>query len=193
MTEMKNIKCIFLEETNLSRVWLRRYVGNSVCTCKMTYHNAMNMVADMDRTQDFGDYTDDPRWPSVCSCGYKFVDQDTKQVFARALFSHEGKLFTIEDAPVGSMWYSSWHSDTPEWCGTDGKSLTIKTPGGIWHIDSRASNCTMKDDKIHKCWVRHGTPPDITVDKNGLTCAAGAGSIRCGDYHGFLRNGFLVD
>ncbi len=27
------------------------------------------------------------------------------------------------------------------------------------------------------------------VDKNGLTCAAGAGSIQAGDYHGFLRDG----
>lgn len=33
----------------------------------------------------------------------------------------------------------------------------------------------------------------ITVDKNGTTCAAGAGSISAGPYHGFLRNGQLVD
>lgn len=47
----------------------------------------------------------------------------------------------------------------------------------------------MPDDAEHRCWIRHGEPPLITVDKNGLTCAAGAGSIQCRDYHGFLRDG----
>lgn len=57
-----------------------------------------------------------------------------------------------------------------------------------------ASNCTMPDDKNHKCWVRHGRPEDGTlhVDKNGHTCAAGAGSIVAGNYHGFLHNGHLT-
>jgi len=61
-----------------------------------------------------------------------------------------------------------------------------------WDIDGRASNCTLKDDKAHRCWVRHGEPPTITVDKNGLTCSAGAGSIQADDYHGFLQNGSLT-
>jgi hypothetical protein len=47
----------------------------------------------------------------------------------------------------------------------------------------------MPDDGEHRCWVRHGEPPRITVDKNGPTCQAGAGSILAGDYHGFLRDG----
>jgi hypothetical protein len=32
----------------------------------------------------------------------------------------------------------------------------------------------------------------LTVDKNGDTCAAGAGSILTPAWHGFLRNGELV-
>jgi len=56
-------------------------------------------------------------------------------------------------------------------------------------IDSRASNCTLPDDNVHKCWVRHGEAPNFTVDKNGATCAAGAGSIQTSNWHGFLRNG----
>jgi hypothetical protein len=56
----------------------------------------------------------------------------------------------------------------------------------------RASNCTMPNDMLHRCWVRHGNPPMITVDKNGPTCGAGAGSILSGNWHGFLRNGELV-
>lgn len=74
------------------------------------------------------------------------------------------------------------------------RHLNVVCPDGHWwDIDGRASNCTMKDDKAHRCWVRHGEPPDITVDKNGPTCAAGAGSIKTPGYHGFLRDGKFTD
>lgn len=91
-----------------------------------------------------------------------------------------GEEMTFRDAPPGAM---------VEW---ERMGLVVKLPNGrTWHIDSEASNCTRKGDKSHRCWIRHGTPPLITVDKNGETCAAGAGSIMAGDYHGFLRNGVL--
>jgi hypothetical protein len=51
----------------------------------------------------------------------------------------------------------------------------------------------MPNDRLHRCWVRHGDAPELTVDKNGKTCGAGGGSIVSGSYHGFLRNGFLTD
>lgn len=71
--------------------------------------------------------------------------------------------------------------------------LMVVTPDGHWwDIDSRAGNCTKPEDKYHHCWVRHGKPPDITVDKNGITCDAGAGSIQTPKWHGFLRGGYLV-
>jgi hypothetical protein len=70
--------------------------------------------------------------------------------------------------------------------------LMVVTPDRHWwDIDGRANNCTMKTDKRHRCWVRHGVPPDLTVDKAGLTCAAGAGSIQTPDWHGYLHNGVL--
>lgn len=73
------------------------------------------------------------------------------------------------------------------------KHLVVVTPDGHWwDIDSRASNCTMKEDKVHRCWVRHGDPPNVTVDKQGATCNAGAGSIQTPDWHGFLRDGKLI-
>jgi len=78
--------------------------------------------------------------------------------------------------------------------GPDGRTLIVRCPDGHdWIIDSRASNCTKKDDNAHWCWVRHGKPEDGTlhVDKNGNTCAAGAGSIDTGKWHGFLHNGEL--
>ncbi len=58
------------------------------------------------------------------------------------------------------------------------------------HLSSPpAVACRRLQPRPHKCWIRHGTPPDLTVDKNGVTCNAGAGSILVGDYHGFLVNG----
>ena len=63
-----------------------------------------------------------------------------------------------------------------------------------WNIDGRASNCTMKDDRIHRCWVRHGDPAvpgQLHVDKVGKTCAAGAGSIAVPGFHGYLHRGAL--
>ena len=96
--------------------------------------------------------------------------------------------------PPGAMWYPRAYKFTPDGRKKEIKeALTVMTPGGIWGIDGSASNCTRKDDLLHQCWVRHGEPPDVTVDKNGDTCAAGAGSIMCGNYHGFLRNGFLEE
>lgn len=79
--------------------------------------------------------------------------------------------------------------------GPDGRSLWCILPNGHeWGIDGRASNCTMPDDNEHRCWVRTGKPEDGTLNvgkKGGPTCAAGAGSIWAGDFHGFLRNGVL--
>jgi hypothetical protein len=42
--------------------------------------------------------------------------------------------------------------------------------------------------------VRHGRPEDGTlhVDKNGVTCASGGGSIMMADFHGFLHNGNIT-
>lgn len=100
-----------------------------------------------------------------------------------------GEEKVLRDFGPGAMWFAPWLNDFH--AGPDGQCLVVKTPGGDWLVDSRASNCTMPQDGDHKCWIRHGTAPEITVDKNGKTCAAGAGSIQCGKYHGFLRAGYL--
>jgi hypothetical protein len=114
--------------------------------------------------------------------------------------SDNGELTTIRDAPAGALWYADWmmHDSGDgvrrywEWDNGTEPPLMCKTPGGEWNIDGRASNCTMKEERTHRCWVRHGTPPNLHVDKNGHTCGAGAGSILSGNYHGFLHNGQLV-
>lgn len=129
----------------------------------------------------------DPAWPSSCDCGMPFSADDRYQQWVESLWAGpDGTLTTIRDAPPGAMWDAWWISQK----GPDGLALMVKCPNGAqWAIDGQASNCTMPDDQEHRCWVRHGEPPNITVGKDGPTCAAGAGSIQAGDYHGFLRGG----
>jgi hypothetical protein len=82
---------------------------------------------------------------------------------------------------------------SPSHTFADGPHLCVTVPGpGFWNIDSRAANCSKPFDYQHRCWVRHGEPPAITVDKAGDTCSPGAGSIGCGQFHGFLRDGVLT-
>jgi len=137
---------------------------------------------------------DDPRWPTVCDqCGQVFTGE--RQVRAERLYGGApgGKLYTLRDLPPGAMYDAWW---LPEgFAGADGIRLAVVLPNGwLWMVDDRASNCTLPKDNVHKCWVRHGDPrkANVTVDKNGNTCSAGGGSIRAGDYHGFLRKGVLV-
>ena len=106
-----------------------------------------------------------------------------------------GEHYSWETLPVGAIYLEpipyKYHNGMG--IGLDGQSVVVRTPGGFWNIDSRASNCGRSEDDTHRCWIRHGEIPNITVDKNGDTCNAGAGSISIGGYHGFLRDGYLVD
>ncbi len=79
---------------------------------------------------------------------------------------------------VGAVWDAHWDKRVRK--GPDGKSLVVLTPGGVWYIDERASNCTKPHDSQHYCWIRHGSAEEgnLQVDKKGHTCEAGAGSIR---------------
>lgn len=94
---------------------------------------------------------------------------------------------------VGAMWVATWYPKNFTWDNEVEPHLMVRCPSDRdWDIDSRASNCTLPNDRLHRCWVRHGEPPNLTVDKAGLTCSAGAGSIGLPNWHGFLRNGELV-
>jgi len=93
---------------------------------------------------------------------------------------------------VGAMWYATWYPKNMTWDNETEPHLIVAAPSNTdWDIDSRCSNCGSPNDRLHRCWVRHGTPPNITVNKDGLTCEAGAGSFfsHDGKYHGFLING----
>lgn len=99
------------------------------------------------------------------------------------------------DLEPGCLYWDHSLPDDYYWDNQNGPSLCAVLPeGSYWNIDSRASNCTMKDDRTHRCWVRTGEPPNIHVGKDGHTCQAGAGSILVNqgtpsEWHGFLHHG----
>lgn len=211
-------KVFWLEPIELVRCYLRRYRSGSdedaKCPSPYSYHNARYFSGDMAiilsdpdnegrRTILNGDSQhqwttlNDPNWPTKCDhCEYHFNDQDPKQFFVERTYRRvdTAETMTLRDAPAGAMWDAQWMSSWVK--GADGICLVVKLPNGNdWMVDSRASNCTLPNDDIHKCWVRHGDPKtgNVHVDKNGVTCSAGAGSIASGNYHGFLHNGYLTD
>lgn len=200
---------------------LRRYAHSTGTgfTCADGYHQAAVYIGDRlavwrvdpesgRRSLDFVPTTphDDPRWPTHChTCDYVFTDDDAYQdfqdlVYVNPVTHDEYVLHRVADsdglrpaAPPGAMWNAWWMTYN---LGDDGICLVVRLPNGRdWLVDSRASNCTMPDDTVHKCWVREGDPRNpstLSVGKTGVTCAAGAGSIQADDYHGFLTNGQLT-
>ncbi len=109
----------------------------------------------------------------------------------------DGTLKVSNELPPGALYDASYLHDI--YPMPDGICLVGVCPNGHhWIVDSRASNCTMPDDNVHRCWIRHGDPRTgpVHVDKEGHSCKAGAGSIMCGGdpgsekhYHGHLHNG----
>lgn len=97
---------------------------------------------------------------------------------------------------VGAMWHAIWMPRNWDWDNETGPHLLVRCPNGAghrdWDIDSRASNCGLPKDKLHRCWCRHGKEPVVTVNKMGVSCNAGAGSISLPEWHGFLTNGELI-
>jgi hypothetical protein len=216
-----SVSCFVIEATNLIRVSLRRH--KTGCS-KHAYCNAQVLIGDVKFSAEMSLYRtsngpiqlSDPRWPAVCEhCGKPFKDDDPKQYFTEHLYRRvgTGELYTLHTAPVGAMWYAEsfneWYSNKK---GPDGRSLVVRTPGGDWCPDDRASNCDSPcancrvpykqhaaqgcgsycdSQPAHKCWVRHGEAPNVTVDKNGHTCGAGGGSYEANGWHGFLQNGQL--
>lgn len=201
------LKARFIEEIG-TRAWLRIYWGkdcsNAFGKGKQGYHNAEAFLIDTDEIGDWelgGKKEDYPRerWPTHCDNCKTLAPGDSDvelQVFRKRRYNTASGL-----PEPGDIFWVTWHGHTDVATGEvtlkchwhdncDGRHLHAILPNGnSWDIDSRASNCTRKDDKIHRCWVREGEPPNITAGKDGDTCSAGAGSIASGGYHGFLRNG----
>ena len=98
-----------------------------------------------------------------------------------------------EELEPGCLYWADYLPEDMHWDNHHGSQLHAVLPNGNnWNIDSRASNCTLPQDRTHRCWCRHGEVPNITVNKDGVTCSAGGGSIFSGNYHGFLTNGEFI-
>ena len=213
------IKCFFLEPTDRIQRYLRRYshyVDDTLkCGGTKSYHEAMipyDVVATPSE-EIIRDYSLDihgviSAFPTTCTCGYEFTSGDATQIFCDHIYrrTDTGEQYPFRDAPAGAMFYrdyiienyATWDHTKPHpfWPGPDGHVLEVRLPGGKdWCPDSRCSNCTLPADNNHRCWVRVGTPPDVDVSKGqpGQSCQAGGGSIIVSGWHGFLRNGFLVE
>lgn len=203
---MSPIKAFWAEPTGVMRQQLRRFVSSDV-KCDKGEHGYHQAWVEIENAQveyyesDGRKYEkspkevphDDPRWPKSCPCGREFVDTDTWQVFGDAVYAGGSTEFTLRKPVAGAMWDAWW---MPYSRGDDGICLVVVLPTlHTWMVDSRASNCTMPTDDIHRCWVRHGDVKsgNVHVDKSGNTCAAGGGSILVPGYHGFLHNGYLTD
>lgn len=154
------------------------------------YHRAERSIADIftgdPKEMHMGDVPEE-LCPTHCDiCGEPVPEEASPFLVQRRLYNTDsGK------PEPGDLFWSEFH--THPWDNDTELHLIAVLPNGQrWDIDSRASNCTMPQEKTHRCWCRHGEPPNITVDKNGYTCQAGAGSIVAGDYHGFLRDGQFI-
>lgn len=138
----------------------------------------------------------DPCWPTKCDlCDFEFTtDNSMPHSGANHIYKRQDTGEIVERFTVGAVYDQKGYHDYRT--GADGRSLVCVVPGGHpWFIDGRANNCTEPTDDKHRCWVRTGKPEDgtLSVGKGGRTCKAGAGSIDTGQWHGFLRNGKLVD
>ncbi len=211
-----NIQCFMIEPTDQMKRWLRIYstaVGVA-CPVNGTYHQGMveidTVAYDPDASEDWDPL--DARWPTHCDCGAELKGH--RHVFTQLLWRRldTGEILTLRDMPDGAMYHANWFAKYKHFTGLDGLSLHVRVPERHdWNIDGRASNCDspcatcaapynahqgrdhhyVDSRPDHKCWIRHGTPPNITVDKAGNTCGAGGGSILTKQWHGFLRNGVL--
>ena len=195
------VECFWLDPTDRVRLSLRRYRSGEVCSALFGYHNAMVPIgqapilwSDGRRTYQappVAEYENDPRWPAFCSCGEPFRETDTWQVTTDRIYvrADNGTELILGEAQPGAMYDAEWYP----WKGVDGRSLVVICPDKHpWSIDGRASNCTEPNDNEHRCWLRTGEPPKITVSKSApgqRSCSAGGGSIGTPGYHGFLVDG----
>jgi hypothetical protein len=183
------IQCFMLEETRpkLFRRSLRRYNGEIPCQGR-SYHNAATVIDEIEfETQwcggELSDFTDneDTRWPKKCEhCDYAFQAGDARQQNWELLYKLlDGSLAELRHVPAGAMWNAYWMGNFGR--GPDGLCLTVMLPNGIaWCIDGLSRNA---DGSRGSAWTRSGAPPNVTASP----------SILAGNYHGWLRNGELVE
>lgn len=182
---------IFLTPTMQASLTLRR-LSFDPCPAhpyKMDSHDARTLIGITDihfineRTwkihEEEPPHTD-PRWPTQCTCGYIFKEDDFWQIVPHRLYSRSDTvgMLTLREATAGMFWDATWligvHASHP--CGPDGRFLIMKLPDGRdWAMDGPATN--------GPGWTRTGTLDNLTVTPSILSTG----------YHGYLTNGILTD
>jgi len=100
----------------------------------------------------------------------------------------------------GDMYYTPWTHYEEDgkikccyWdnCNDPRGHLIVVLPTGFpFDTDGRASNCKDPNNRTHRCWEKHGEAPNITL--GGPTSDNGVGSIGAAGWHGYLKEGKLV-
>lgn len=191
---------------------------NSYGRGKSGVHDAMVRLGENitgHRDHDLGGRVDDhvgSRWPNVCDhCGEAVPPVATARSFGDQqkdgwVLEHQVHRETLYGTPsgswyglpqVGDMLYEDWYDCAGDcifgWTNCKSPHLIIVMPTEHWwDVNQHAENCTLKEDLTHRCWVRHGDPSKgeiVHIDKVGVTCHAGAGSLSIPGWHGFMHNG----
>jgi len=130
-------------------------------------------------------------WPKECDrCHSKFTGEAMQSTMQELVYrTADGKDMTLSEAPVGAMWNERAGKKTVT---EDGLCIVVKTPGGNWCIDGPSwENGVMKAEHA---WTRTGRPPNITANPSIHILTSGLdGSDRRTVYHGWLRDGVLID
>jgi hypothetical protein len=186
---MTSIECFLLRPSAFAQETLRRFTfSKDYKECPVTgYHNCSVEIgtqpfelSDLEGDVGKGIEHDDSRWPTKCACGYTFNPNDEWQHRLIRLYwrsDHLAMTCTLQDAPPGAMYYANWY----DWKGPDGKCLVVVTPAGPWIVDGPSTN---NDGSKGGTWTRTGELPKVTATP----------SINIpGKYHGWLKNGVLID
>jgi hypothetical protein len=184
-TPGRAVRCFLLEPTDRAERELRRHARSAGASCPATgfpYHHAARAIEDGPVTQApagavaAGEWPHDgARWPRSCACGYRFAPEDEWQVFVTRLWRNPrtGEEYPLRDAPVGAMWYADWTGPK----GPDGHALAVMTPAGPWLVERPTADGVF--------YVRHGAPPDVTVEQPVVVHAPVP-------FRGWLQDGVLA-
>lgn len=172
-----------LTPTATTQETLRRYTYPADCPTGHGGHDAYVSIGERLYEENYAadDFDhNDPRWPTVCACGYAFQASDHWQHTLDCLYAGGPYRGPLQDAPAGALWDATWLHDT--WLGSDGKCYVVKLPNGTeWIIDGPSSN--------GDGWVRSGDAPNLTVQPSILVSSYRSRA----SYHGFLTDGVLSD
>lgn len=210
---MSLVKCVLFKPSEFHRVCLVTLEGEHCPVFQTLGHRAEEVWGELlPLTQKV--VPEGLKHPEKCRCGHVFTQDAHRCASWHPVWTDGQRMVTTREMPPGAVYDADWMHGWAENCGPDGRSICAILPNGAyWCIDSRATNCDSpckhcqkpfhqhiraggiptcpgyEDAKPHKCWIRHGEPPNLTVDKNGVTCGAGAGSIAVTGWHGFLSGG----